>query len=172
MHRNLVMLVILLLPFTVSATEKPAELLSAIRAKEPVGTAQMRALFMDVNKISFWSDSGSWQTVPYALSITYDMNFSADELADRTYEEMQEVSDLPGARLKIFSDQLRVIYPAIGEGDRVTALRKKTGTYFYHNGKRIGKISAPSFAEAFFSIWLSPKSSEPDMQQQLLPSSN
>jgi hypothetical protein len=172
MHRKLIMLALLLLPFSVSAAEKPTELSGVIRAEKPVGTAQMRALFLDVYRISFWSDSGSWQTAPYALSITYDMGFSADELADRTYVEMQKVSDLPPAQLKAYSDNLRTIYPAIRKGERVTALRIKSGTVFYHNGKRIGKISAPSFADAFFSIWLSPKSSEPDMQQQLLPSSN
>ena len=170
MRRSLIVMALLFLPVSGMAAQKPTELSGVIRAKNPVGVAQLQKLFMDVYAIEFWSDSGNWKRPPYALSITYNMNFSTEELVERTYDEMRHVSELPDEQLRAHTEQLRMIYPSVREGDRVTALRKKTGTYFYHNGKRIGNIRGSAFADAFFGIWLSPKSSEPEMLQQLLSS--
>mgnify|MGYP003395186293 CR=1 FL=1 len=150
------------------AAGKPPEIAAVIKADAPVGEASLSKLLIHVYDATLWSDTGGWSKAPYALAIKYDMSFTADELADRTYDEMKRVSDQPDATLKQYADQLRTIFPNVKSGDRITALQQDAGTtLFYSNGKAIGKVSNPSFAQAFFGIWLSPKSSEPEMQQQL-----
>ena len=39
---------------------------------------------------------------------------------------------------------------------------------YFHNGTPIGEIADPGFAQAFFGIWLDPKSSRADFRQKLL----
>lgn len=169
MHNFLSVLLVLTLPYVAMAAAKPSELQAAIKAEVPVGEASFSKLFIHVYDAQFWSDSGDWKHPPYALSITYDMNFTPDELADRTQQEMQHVSTLPEDALQGYTQQIRRIYPSVEAGDRITALQKDaTTTAFFHNGRPIGTIKDKDFAAAFFGIWLSPKSSEPTMQKQLV----
>lgn len=161
--------IFMLCPLQSWAAEKPPELHPAIHAAAPQGAAQMRKLFLHVYDASFWSDSGDWQKAPYALTITYAMDFTAQELADRTLSEMQHVSDLPDATLRGYADRLAKLWPNITNGDRITALARADGsTVFFHNGTQLGAMSDAAFTPAFFGIWLSPKSSEPTMRKQLL----
>lgn len=155
-----------LLPLVVAA--KPPELAQAINAGKPVGSAQMRALWTEVYRASFWSDSGSWKRPPYALSLTYGMSFTAEELAKRTAQEMAHVSSMPEASRAAYAAELKALWPDVKTGDRLTALAEKDRTLFFHNGRRLGSIGGNEFMQAFFGIWLSPDSSEPDMQRQLL----
>ena len=168
MRKLFAIVLFLSLPAWAWAAGKPPELQSAIASDKPVGQASLSKLFLHVYDASFWSDSGGWSKPPYALVITYDMHVSSDDLADRTYEEMKHVSNQPDGTLTHDADLLRRIYPSVSAGDRITAVQKDAATtLFYYNGKPIGKVTDANFAQAFFGIWLSPKSSEPEMQQQL-----
>lgn len=167
--RNLFMAIVLLTTPAFALAAKPPELEPVIKSGAAVGNYSFRKLMLHVYDIAFWSDSGGWSKVPYALSITYDMSFSPDELAERTGDEMKGVSGLPQETIAKYTELLRGIYPQVREGDRITALQKNAGTtVFYHNGKQVGIVKDAQFAQPFFGIWLSPKSSEPDMQKQLL----
>ncbi len=165
-YRTLLLWVSLLIPAMASATLP--ELAPVIRAAQPVGSAQLRAWWMDIYTASFWSDSGSWQKTPYALSLTYAMGFTPEEMADRTAKEMKRVSSLSADARAAYARQLKAIWPEIMAGDRLTALAQQDRTSFYHNGRLVGSIDGPEFMQAFFAIWLSPDSSEPGMQRQLL----
>lgn len=168
--RNLFAVLLLMsVPSLALASAKPPEIAGAVKAPKPVGEASLSKLFIHVYDVAFWSDSQSWKRAPYALSIVYDMDFSPDELADRTRKEMANVSDLPPETLTKYADLLRDIYPPVKAGDRITALQKDAGTtVFYHNGKQSGTVKDAGFAAPFFGIWLSPGSSEPDMQKKLI----
>ena len=156
-------------PLAANAAGKPSEIAATIHAPAPVGGGKLKKLFMSVYEASFWSDSGDWKKAPYALSITYAMNFSAQELADRTLTEMQNVSDKPEDVLKSYTDQLAKLWPNVASGDRITAVALSNGrTAFYHNGHALGTISDPAFTPVFFGVWLSSKTSEPELRQQLL----
>ena len=168
--RNFFIAIVLLVTPTLALAARPPEL-ALMKKEAPVGSYSFRKLMLHVYDISFWSDSGSWSKAPYALSITYDMHFSPDELAERTGDEMKGVSTLPPETIAKYTELLRGIYPQVKDGDRLTALQQdKETTVFYHNGKQVGVVKDMQFAHAFFGIWLSPKSSEPDMQKQLTSS--
>ena len=166
--RNFFVAVLLLVIPSLAVAAKPPELAPVMKAEAPVGSYSFRKLMLHVYDIAFWSDSGSWSKAPYALSITYDMNFTSDELAERTGDEMKGVSNLTPETIEKYTELLRGIYPPVKDGDRITALQKDAGTtVFYHNGKQVGVVPDAQFAQPFFGIWLSPKSSEPDMRKQL-----
>jgi hypothetical protein len=160
---------VMALPLVANAAEKPSEIGATIRAAAPVGGGKLKRLFMSLYEVSFWSDSGDWKKAPYALTITYAMNFSAQELTDVTLTEMQNISDQPHNSLKIYADQLTKLLPNVASGDRITAIAMPTGyTAFYHNGRALGTIRDAVFTPLFFGVWLSPKTSEPELRQQLL----
>lgn len=157
------------LPLVAHAAAKPPELNATIRATNPVGSGTLKKLFMSVYEASFWSDAGNFEKPPYALTITYAMSFTAQDLADRTLSEMQTISDAPEATLKSYTDQLAKLWPNVAAGDRITAIALPTGrTAFYHNGRALGTISETAFTPIFFGVWLSPKTSEPELRQKLL----
>jgi hypothetical protein len=41
-------------------------------------------------------------------------------------------------------------------------------TIFFRDGAEIGRISDPDFGRAFFNIWLSQRTSAPELRAQLL----
>lgn len=160
---------LMLLPLHSWAAEKPTEINQVIEAAAPIGTARMQKFMLHVYDASFWSDTGGWQKAPYALTITYAMDFSAEDLAERTLREMRHVSDAPEATLYKYAAHLEKLWPDVKEGDRITALARANGsTLFFYNGKPLGAIHDRIFTAAFFGIWLSPKCTEPTMRQQLL----
>ena len=55
------------------------------------------------------------------------------------------------------------------DGDRMTGVNVPgVGARFFHNGTPVGEVAEPAFAQAFFGIWLDPKTSRPDFRKQLL----
>jgi hypothetical protein len=57
----------------------------------------------------------------------------------------------------------------VKKGDRIMAVNLPgEGVRFLFNGKPNGEILDPQFARLFFAIWLSPKTSEPKMREELL----
>ena len=69
---------------------------------------------------------------------------------------------------KWLADMLRVV-PDVKKGDRVLGIHKPgTGADFWVNGKLVGEIQDAEFARLFFGIWLSPKTSEPQIRTLLL----
>ena len=168
MRNFLIAIFFLASPCIALAAEKPPELAGIIAAERPVGEAKLKKLFLHVYDAAFWSDSRGWSKPPYALNITYAMHFTPDELADRTLDEMKHVSGMPQDSLVKYAELLRHLYLEVNDGDRITALQKNTSTtVFFHNGKKLGEVHDAGFAQPFFGIWLSPRSSEPEMQQTL-----
>ena len=64
---------------------------------------------------------------------------------------------------------MKGIFPTVGKGDRLTGVNVPSrGAAFFHNGRPIGEIVEPAFAQAFFGIWLDPRTSRPDFRSRLL----
>ena len=168
MRRSLAAL-LLFMPCVAFAVPKPPEITASIHAASPVGSSELNKLMFHVYDASFWSDHGASIEAPYAVSIVYDMDFSKDDLVDRTVKELKHVSNLPAETLQKDAGLLKNIWPDITKGDRITAFTADAKeTVFYYNGKNVGKIADAEFTTAFFGIWLSEKSSEPQMRKELL----
>ena len=64
---------------------------------------------------------------------------------------------------------MRALFPDVHKGDTLTGVYTRKGTtIFYKNGKKLETINDPEFGRAFFGIWLSENTSEPDLRKQLL----
>jgi exopolysaccharide biosynthesis protein len=103
-----------------------------------------------------------------ALDIQYLRKFEAKALVKQTLDELKNlgVSDTQRAE---WADPLAKAFKPVQVGDSITAIKKPEGsTQFFYNGQFVSEISGESFSQAFFGIWLHPKTSAPQLRKVLL----
>jgi hypothetical protein len=108
-------------------------------------------------------------TQPFALELAYLRDFSSRDIAERSIAEMRRAGSFSEAKARAWvADMLRVL-PSVRKGDQLTGLhRPGVGASFFVNGQASGEILDAEFAQLFFGIWLSPKTSEPQLRSALL----
>lgn len=152
------------------AEAKPAEVATVISADKPLGSARLRKFGFRVYDAQFWSDQAGWRPdEAYALSLVYALSITADDLVDRSLQEMKRQRPLSQGERQRYRQELQTLMPDVKKGDRITAVHKPgRGLYIYHNGQSRGHISDNDFANLFAGIWLSAETSEPEMRRALL----
>jgi hypothetical protein len=159
------------LSVTAAAMTRPTELGSAINATKPYGSGSLTWLVFTAYDATLWTDAPQWSmSAPFALTLKYRMSFTSEELVERTIEELVKVAPgTPKASLPAYTASLRRAFPNVKDGDRITALHMPGGSVrFFHNGTQTAEIADPEFAEPFFGIWFSPRTSEPRLRAGLL----
>jgi hypothetical protein len=165
------MLALCLFPLVAQAAVKPSELAPIIKADAPYGAGTLYWLFIPAYDATLWMDSKSWSmSAPFALSLQYRMGFSNDMLVSRTMDEVRHVApEIPQAKLDNWRAMLAPLFPDVKAGQTITALYEPgKPTRFYLDGKLLGEAKDPAFARPFFSIWLSPETSEKSLRRKLL----
>jgi hypothetical protein len=154
-----------------AAMARPSELGGEINAAKPYGSGSLSWLVFTAYDATLWTDAQQWSmNAPFALTLRYRMSFTTAELVERTVEEMRKVGPgIPKDALARYESALTRAFPAVKDGDRITALHVPgRGVRFFHNGTATTDITEGAFAEPFFGIWLSPRSSEPRLRAALL----
>jgi hypothetical protein len=135
-----------------------------------VGQGTVSWLFIDIYQAFLFSVDGQYQPgkYPQALTIRYQVDISKSDLVQATKQQWQKLS----VEAQLYQDwlpQLSSLWPDVKGGDRLTFLvsENRQGD-FYHNDNWLGRIDDPKFSDAFLSIWLSEKSSEPALRKQLI----
>lgn len=162
--KGLVGLMLGLVLFTSVAQANPSTL-------RPVGTSSVSALFMRLYDATLRTPDGRYQAnrYPMALEIRYQRYIAKDMLLKVTGEQWQRLG-IPATQRQQWLEQLRALWPnAVQAGDMLSLyVDNKGGNRFYFNGKPLGSINHARFGEQFLAIWLSPKTSRPDIRQQLI----
>jgi Chalcone isomerase-like len=106
---------------------------------------------------------------PFALQLTYKRRLYGDRIATRSVEEMTKLGYGTAEQRARWGELLKNMLPDVDAGDFLTGVNvPQRGVRFYQNGKPIGAIEDREFAQAFFGIWLDPRTSEPALRKQLL----
>ncbi|WP_353397485.1 chalcone isomerase family protein [Hydrogenophaga sp. 5NK40-0174] len=106
---------------------------------------------------------------PFSLTLEYRRSFTGVDIARRSIEEMQKQSALSEEEAKRWGLQLQQLFPDVAKGDSITGRYVPgKGADFTLNGRALGRIDDPALAQRFFAIWLSPRTSEPEMRQALI----
>ena len=106
---------------------------------------------------------------PFALDLHYQRTLKGTLIAQRSVEEMRAIGRHAEADLARWGEAMGRIFPDVSRGDHIVGVHLPgQGARFFHNGRPIGEIADPSFARAFFGIWLDPRTSRPDFRRQLL----
>ena len=103
-----------------------------------------------------------------ALDIQYLRKFEANALVKQTLDELKNLGVSDTQRSE-WVEPLARAFKTVQVGDSITAIRKpQGGTQFFYNGQFVSEISGESFSQAFFGIWLHPKTSAPQLRKVLL----
>lgn len=102
-----------------------------------------------------------------ALIIHYLRNIDKDALLDATEEQWQDLG-YSSQQITPWIKTLSTIWPDVKKEDRLTFVLRNGEGQFYQQGKPLGKVLSPSLSQSFIAIWLSPKTSYPELRQQLI----
>ena len=100
--------------------------------------------------------------------LDYSRKIEKDALIKATVEQLARLG-YPGQKTEEWKKQLENIFPSVEKGDQITAIfNPQNGTSFLLGNQSIGRVTGTEFAEAFFGIWLSTKTSSPELRSKLL----
>lgn len=111
-------------------------------------------------------------SAPLALELRYARSLRGPLIAERSLQEMRRQGELDDERARRWLDAMARLFPDVTDGDRITGVhRPGDGARFHVNGRLTGELRDPLFSRRFFGIWLSPRTSEPQLRAALLGSS-
>lgn len=157
------MSLLLMVNFANASSERLAQL-------KRVGQGEMSWLFIDLYQAALYSSSGKYQdkVYPQALKISYRRDIDKDDLVTATQKQWKKLS-LDDALYQPWLKKLTQLWPDIQKGDElVFMVETDGGGLFYHNNQLLGGVNSKQFSNAFLSIWLSPKTTEPKLRRQLI----
>ena len=99
----------------------------------------------------------------------YARSLKGGAIAQRSVEEIEALSIGTPHQRRAWGQAMEKLFPDVVEGSTLTGLHLPgVGARFFHDGKPLGTIADPEFSRAFFSIWLAPSTSAPDLRAALL----
>ena len=135
-----------------------------------IGKGTYSVMFIDAYDITLTSPNGNYDpNAPHALAIKYRMDFSAEDINDRSIDEMERDNGLSNSERNRFASELAKVMPNVKEGDVIRAqFTPGEKTDFFKNGKPIGTVKDAAFTEKFSAIWLAENTNAPGLRNDLL----
>ena len=151
----------------------PQELRLAVPAATLSGQAKMKFWGFEVYQATLWVAPGftesSYEQSAFALDLSYLREFKGADIAKRSIAEMRRQSAMTPAQETAWENQMRALFPDVKSGERITGVNQPAaGAVFWSNGRLLGEVRDTAFAKQFFGIWLSPRTSEPELRRALL----
>jgi len=136
----------------------------------PQGGGVLRFLGIAVYDGWYWSEDRSWSLErAFALDLHYHRSLDGASIAERSSTEIEKLGRGTAEQRARWAAAMKRIFPNVTKGDRITGVHTPPGrVQFFANGTLIGSVVDRDFAQAFFGIWLDPKSSRADFRRQLL----
>jgi len=137
---------------------------------KPVGEARLEIMFWDIYDAKLIAPDGSYSPEkPFALALTYLREFEGKNIASRSIDEMRDLGMEDEVKLAKWFEKMQQIFPNVDEGETLTGVvDDNQHSHFYFNDAKVGSIADPEFTKWFFDIWLSEKTSQPEMRDKLL----
>ncbi len=171
MRAALVALLLALAPQAAAAREVgPVPAPPARYALQPVGQGTLTWFGLRVYVAALWSKSGRADfDEPFALVVRYARALEGAAIAERVHEELAHLGAGGAAQRDGWARQLRALLRDVEAGDEIAGVhRPGAGARFYLNGRALGEIADAAFSRAFFSIWLDPRTREPELRAALI----
>lgn len=148
----------------------PPEFSKIAKSSYLIGSANLNFVGLKVYKISLWCDAEKFSyNQKFAIQILYNMNFTKEELAKRSIEEIKRFATLDQKQETQYYNQLMAIFSNIRKGDeKIAIFDPQNGVSLFHNHNLNGKITDLKFARLFVDIWLNDKNSYPQVTKKLL----
>jgi len=136
-----------------------------------VGSTKFSFLFWDIYNSTLYTKSGVYLPENPALELIFEIAYlkdiTAKDLLNKTVEQWQHVG-FAEVEYTEFIPMLKAMWPDITSGDTLALLVNNNQSIFYFNDIKIGVIEQPAFSQLFLAIWLSEKTSQPELRTELL----
>jgi hypothetical protein len=151
----------------------PAEVAAALPDVRLHGSGRLTFFGLHVYDARLWVGNGfapvAYESHPLALELEYARSLEGLLIAERSLFEIRKQRGLTEPKARAWLAQLQGILPDVAAGDRLTGVQRPgQATLFFFNGQVRGEVVDAEFTSAFFSIWLSPNTSEPRLRLALL----
>lgn len=148
----------------------PPEINNIFSEKYLVGYATLRYFGFTVYDIALWSEKLPFSyDNPFAITISYKLPFSSEDLSERSIEEMRRNYVVTKLEENFYNKQMLRVFRDIKRGDSKTAVFfPGQGLSMYHNSEFSGTVEDIIFARRFVDIWLHPNSSYPKVTNKIL----
>lgn len=125
---------------------------------------------MKIYDARLWvGDAGYTPGAPFALELRYARSLGGARIADASDNQMEKNGAGTAAQRAAWLRRMRAIFPDVKEGSTITGVfLPDGGVRFNLDGKVLGTIAEPGFAEAFAGIWLGPATTAPRLRESLL----
>lgn len=156
-----------------AAPALPPEVAADLPGARLQGQGRLRFLGLHVYDARLWVGAqvpgADWAAVPFALELQYARRLKGLLIAERSLKEMRRQGDIAEPVAERWLALMVELFPDVGEGDRITGVNQPgVGARFHVNGRLRGEPRELDFARMFFGVWLSPRTSEPDLRDALL----
>lgn len=155
------------------AQPMPQELTRFVPSAMLAGQSRMTFWGFEVYQATLWVAPGfvdvAYAQSAFGLDLRYLRDFKGADIAKRSIAEMRRQGPLSAEQELAWEGQMRNLFPDVKNGDHITGVNQPgTGATFWSNGRLLGEIRDPGFAQKFFGIWLSTQTSEPALRRALL----
>lgn len=156
-----------------SGPAAPSEVTADLPGARLLGQSRLRFFGLHVYDIRLWAPAAmrgdDALRSSAALEIEYARHLKGPSIAERSLTEMQRVGDVNASDGERWLAQMKQLFPDVQAGDRITGVhRPGEGARFHFNGRLVGEVRDAAFGRLFFGIWLSPRTSEPQLRSALL----
>lgn len=147
---------------------------STVEDSNLLGEARLSVLFWDIYDAKLYAEGLTYDPdAPFALSLRYLMKLKGIDIAEKSIDEIRKQGFEDENQLLAWQRSLELIFPDVSDGDEILGVSNPVeGTTFYLNGSLIGRIDDMNLSRKFFDIWLSEKTSEPELRKSLLGLNN
>jgi hypothetical protein len=159
--------------WTATVSAPPAEVSAALPGALLQGQGRLRYFGLHIYDAALWSPTpvppGDPLGAPLALEMRYARKLAGSAIADRSLDEMKRVGDFSPADGQRWLGAMKQAFPDVTAGDRITGVhRPGVGAAFFVNGQPTADVRDAHFAQLFFGVWLSPRTSQPALRAALL----
>lgn len=110
---------------------------------------------------------------PFVLELRYARPLQGSRIAQASVEQMEKIGAGSAVQRQAWLPAMRALFPDVKEGDRLAGhFTPGQGMRFYFNGAPLQNqptaLTGEPFAQAFFAIWLSPRTTAPALRAALL----
>ena len=141
------------------------------QAKE-VGQGELRWFGFRIYSAKLWSQTQPFnQNDAFALELTYHRAISREQFVEKSIDEIKRIfgSRYSDQKLHAWSLELGRVFPSVVEGDELIGVYlPQRGCRFYGKNTALGEIADVELAQAFFAIWLDPKTKDSTLRANLL----
>lgn len=145
----------------------------ALKGQQIVGSSLFRYWGFEVYQATLQApagfDAARYEQQRFALELQYRRAFKGRDIAQRSLDEMQAIAPLNAQQMADWRAAMERAFPDIQPGDRLLGVHVPgVGARFYFNGQLRASVDDPVFAARFFGIWLSPRTSAPQLRAALI----